>query len=89
MVKRYEQGIIGMRTDKQGAWVKHQDYEQLKAELAALKADLAAARKASFRAGMLAAAEIAENTDQEYEPHTGTPRKLNYSCAEAIREAAK
>ncbi len=53
MVKRYEQGSIGMRPDKQGAWVKHQDYEQLKAELAALKADLAAAPKGAASTAVL------------------------------------
>ncbi len=42
----------------------------------------------AFRAGMLAAAEIAENTGQEWERFSGAPRRWSYSCADAIRDAA-
>lgn len=31
------------------------------------------------------AASVCENTNQEYEPYTGQPYSLNYTCAEAVR----
>ena len=32
-----------------------------------------------------ACANLCEDTHQEYEPFTGQPRALNYTCADAIR----
>lgn len=32
-----------------------------------------------------ACANVCENTTQEYEPYTGNPYRLNYTCAAAIR----
>ena len=32
-----------------------------------------------------ACADLCEDTHQEYEPFTGQPRALNYTCADAIR----
>lgn len=40
-MKRYEQGSIGMRTDKEGAWCKYEDAQKLQAENAALRTQLA------------------------------------------------
>ena len=57
--------------------------KELQAENAALKAELAAAKKDAFRAGMLAAAEEAHKPN-EYGFH-----RTCEEIYEAIREAAK
>jgi len=46
--------------------------------------------RAGLKAGVIkereACASLCEATDQEYEPFVGTPKKLNYTCADAIRK---
>lgn len=40
-----------------------------------------------IKEGMERAAGICDNTTQEYTPYTGDEISLNYTCAQAIREA--
>lgn len=49
------------------------------------KAALREGIEAAIKAEREACAMVCENTDQEYEPHTGQPHNLSYTCATAIR----